>query len=294
LADDEGSPQFVGNIDWPTVQSNYSDPSAPKERGPQNDKGVAFSSPDCRQAAVQVSPFHVTEKPLEDQLREEFNRWAEAGRGDDMEQHHLPIVEPMLALIQINPRDKVLDVGCGTGWLVRRIAPLVSAGLAAGMDVSNAMVRRAEALSAELPNVVFARGGVDAIPWDSGFFTTIVSVESAYYWPDPAHGLREIFRVLAPGGSAWILINYYRDNPHCQQWGELLKVPTHLLSAKEWGGLLRQAGFGGVGHRRIPDPSPTPDVYTGRWFRDAEQMRNFKQEGALLLHGAKSPPLADC
>jgi SAM-dependent methyltransferase len=232
----------------------------------------------------------MTNKLVEHELREEFNRWAEAGRGDEMEQHHLPIVEPMLALIEFKPHDKVLDVGCGTGWLVRRMAPLVSAGLAAGVDVSDAMLRRAEVLSAPQLNVVFARGGADAIPWDSGFFTTVLSVESAYYWPDPARGLSEIFRVLSPGGSAWILINYYRDNPHCHQWGELLKVPAHLFSAEEWAELFRQAGFRDVGDRRIPDPSPTPDVYAGRWFRDAEQMRNFKQEGALLLHGGKSLP----
>jgi ubiquinone/menaquinone biosynthesis C-methylase UbiE len=229
-------------------------------------------------------------EPQEHELREEFNRWAEAGRGDAMEEQHLPIVEPMLALIEFKPRDRVLDVGCGTGWLVRRIAPLVPAGLAAGLDVSDGMVRRAEVLSAELPNVVFALGGAEAIPWDSRFFSKLVSIESAYYWPDPARGLREIFRVLSPGGSAWILINYYRDNPHCHQWGELLEVPTHLFSAAEWAELFRQAGFRNVAYQRIPDPSPTPEVYTGRWFRDAEQMRNFKQEGALLLHGARPLP----
>ena len=196
----------------------------------------------------------------------------------------------MLALIGFNPHDKVLDVGCGTGWLVRRIAPLVPAGLAAGMDISDAMLGRAETLSAELPNVIHARGGADAIPWESDFFTTVLSIESAYYWPDPDKGLREIFRVLTPGGSAWILINYYRDNPYCHQWGELLKVPTHLLSAQEWVELFRQAGFREVSHQRIPDLSPTPDVYTGRWYRDAEQMRNFKQEGALLVYGRKPLP----
>ena len=235
----------------------------------------------------------MTDQSSEHHLREEFNRWAEAGRGDEMEQHHLPIVEPMLALIEFKPQDRVLDVGCGTGWLVRKIASLVPAGLATGVDVSDAMLRRAEALSAELPNVVFARGEADAIPWDSGFFTKILSVESAYYWPEPARGLSEIFRVLSPGGSAWILINYYRDNPHCHQWGELLKTPTQLLSAAEWTELFRQAGFRNVTCQRIPDRSPTADVYTGRWFRDAEQMRNFKQEGALLLQGAKPLPLVN-
>jgi len=232
----------------------------------------------------------MTDPSLEQHLREEFNRWAEAGRGDDMEQSHLPIVEPMLALIEFDPKDKILDVGCGTGWLVRRIAPLVSAGVAAGMDVSDAMLGRAESLSALLPNAVSKRGGVDAIPWETGYFTKVLSVESAYYWPDPAQGVREIFRVLSPGGAAWILINYYRDNPHCHQWGGQLKVPTCLLSTEEWEDLFRQAGFEAVENRRIPDRSPTPEVYPGRWFRDAEQMRNFKQEGALLLHGAKPLP----
>ena len=226
----------------------------------------------------------MTGQSPEQQLREEFNRWAEAGRGDEMEQHHLPIVEPMLALIAFDPKDKILDVGCGTGWLVRRIAPLVSAGVAAGMDVSDAMLGRAESLSALLPNAVSKRGGVDAIPWETGYFTKVLSVESAYYWPDPAQGVREIFRVLSPGGAAWILINYYRDNPHCHQWGGQLKVPTCLLSTEEWEDLFRQAGFEAVENRRIPDRSPTPEVYTGRWFRDAEQMRQFKLEGALLLH----------
>jgi DNA-binding transcriptional regulator YbjK len=67
----------------------------------------------------------------------------------------------------------------------------------------------------------------------------------------------------------------------------LLKVQTHLFSAEEWAELFRQAGFRAVRHRRIPDRSPTPDAYTGRWFRDAEHMRKFKEEGALLVHAVK-------
>jgi hypothetical protein len=100
--------------------------------------------------------------------------------------------------------------------------------------------------------------------------------------------MREIFRVLREGGSAWILINYYRDNPHSHQWGPLLAVATHLLAAEEWAQLFRDAGFGEAAHGRIVDPTPTPEVYTGRWFRDAEQLRAFKREGALLAYGTKA------
>lgn len=223
----------------------------------------------------------------ESQLREEFNRWAEAGRGEEMEEHHLPIVEPTLALMDLQPDDRVLDVGSGSGWLCRRIARKVRDRVV-GINVSDAMVRRAQLASEGNTNLTFLQGRAEQIPWESGFFTKSISVESAYYWPDPARGLGEIFRVLSPGGSAWLLINYYRDNPYCHQWGALLSVPTHLLSAAEWTGLFHAAGFTAVTDRRIPDNSPTPEVYNGRWFKDAEEMRKFKQEGALLIHAISS------
>jgi hypothetical protein len=96
--------------------------------------------------------------------------------------------------------------------------------------------------------------------------------------------------VLAEGGSAWILINYYRDNPDCHQWAEKLEVPVHLLSAEDWKKMFCDAGFSDVAHKLIPDPTPTPEVYTGRWFRDAAQLRAFREMGALLIHGAKPTP----
>ena len=220
-------------------------------------------------------------------LREEFNRWAEAGRGEGMEQEHLPITLPVLEKMHLAPADNVLDVGCGAGWLSRRLAKLLPQGRVVGMDVSDEMIRRARRSSVDFENVMFVTGEVEEIPWEPNFFSHVVSVESAYYWPDPAVGIREIFRVLKPGGAAWMLINYYRDNPHVHQWGGLLEVETHLLSAAEWSELFRAAGFGNVEPERVRDHSPTPEVYTGRWFRDAAELRAVKAEGALLVHGGK-------
>ena len=220
-------------------------------------------------------------------LREEFNRWAEAGKGESMETEHRPIVEPTLAMMGIVPHDEVLDVGCGGGWLVREIASRVPQGHVLGMDVSDEMISRARRSATNLRNVEFVVGGVDAIPRDANSFDEVISVESSYYWPDPAAGIREIFRVLRPGGSAWILINYYRDNLYCHQWSKTFTIPTHLLSGDEWAGLFRRAGFEAVAHRRIADPTPTPETYTGRWFHDAAELAAFRREGALLIHGTK-------
>jgi hypothetical protein len=52
--------------------------------------------------------------------------------------------------------------------------------------------------------------------------------------------------------------------------------------------MFRDAGFADVAHRLLPDPTPTPAVYTGRWFRDAEELAAFRAIGALLLYGTKS------
>jgi SAM-dependent methyltransferase len=231
----------------------------------------------------------MTQDKNEQQLRDEFNRWAEDGRGDDLEEHHRPIVEPTLALMKLQPTDRVLDVGCGNGWLCRMLALLVPEGRIAGIDVSDKMVRRARAASSTFPNVEFLASGAERIPWQDDLFTKVISVESAYYWPDPAAGIREVYRVLGAGGSVWILINYYVENPHAHQWGPQLKVPTHLLSTDQWSQFFRNAGFADVGHRQIPDPTPVPEGYTGGSFRDAEQFRRFKETGALLVHGTKSP-----
>jgi arsenite methyltransferase len=220
-------------------------------------------------------------------LREEFNRWAEAGRGEGMEQDHLPITLPVVQKMGLAATDNVLDVGCGSGWLARRLAKRVPEGRVVGMDVSDEMIRVARRTSLEFENILYATGEVGEIPWDANFFNHAISVESAYYWPEPAAGIREIFRVLRTGGVAWILINYYRDNLHCHQWGPLLAVRTHLLFAEEWMEFFRAPGFLNVVQERVVDPSPSPEVYGGRWFRHAAQLRAFKAEGALLIRGVK-------
>jgi arsenite methyltransferase len=229
----------------------------------------------------------MSESESSEKLREEFNRWAEAGRGEGMEEDHLPITLPVLDMMKLAPGDNLLDVGCGVGWLARLLSERVPEGRVVGIDIADEMVRRARRNYVAVENAMFVMGSVDEIPWDANFFTHAISVESAYYWPDPARGLREIHRVLREGGSAWILINYYRDNPHSHQWASQFAIPARLLSAEDWASMFREAGFTAVAHCRIPDPTPAPESYTGRWFRDAAQLRAFRKEGALLLQGTK-------
>jgi hypothetical protein len=59
------------------------------------------------------------------------------------------------------------------------------------------------------------------------------------------------------------------------------------LSEAEYIELLSKAGFTNVEAKRIPDRSPTPEEYSGKWFKNAKELREFKQIGALLLIGTR-------
>lgn len=232
-------------------------------------------------------------------LRDEFNQWAEAGRGEEMENHHISITQQTLDRMDLKPGQRVLDLGCGAGWATRLLAGRVTGdpeGQVVGLDISDEMIRRARATSTDFDNVMFVWGSADQIPWEENFFDKILSVESFYYYPDQDRVLNELFRVLAPQGKLYILINLYKDNPYSLRWVEELKVPVHARSEAEYVELLKAHAFEDVRAVRIPDLTPTPDEYSGKWFKNAEELREFKRIGALLLIGTKpnfeSPPRA--
>jgi len=231
----------------------------------------------------------------DEKLQLEFNRWAEEGRGEEMERHHLPITEPVVRMMALKLGDRVLDLGCGAGWATRLLARMVAAeksnahndGLVLGVDISDEMIRRATENSRDLSNVRYLVGSAEQIPSEANFFHKVLSVESFYYYPDQDRALDELRRVMAPGGRLFILINLYADNPYSLRWVEELQVPVHARSQQEYVELLRSHGFENVEAHRIPDPSPTPEEYTGKWFRNAEELREFKRIGALLLVASK-------
>src|SRR6185503_2324233 len=190
-------------------------------------------------------------------LQQEFNEWAAAGRGDAMEDHHSDITDQTLALMNLKPTDRVLDLGCGTGWASRRMARVVPQGEVAGIDVADEMLRRAEQASSGVPNVRYLWGSAESIPAADSSYDKVLSVESFYYYADQGKALDELRRVMAPGAKLFILINLYKDNHYSLRWVTELKVPVQALSEAEYKALLEKHGFKNVEARRIPDRSPT-------------------------------------
>ncbi|MCU1331577.1 MAG: SAM-dependent methyltransferase [Candidatus Angelobacter sp.] len=220
-------------------------------------------------------------------LQQEFNEWAAAGRGDEMEGHHSDITEQTLALMEIQPADRILDLGCGTGWASRRMARVAPNGEVVGLDVANEMLRRAEQASSAFRNVRYVWGSAENIPEADNAFNKVLSVESFYYYADQGKALDELRRVMATEAKLFILINLYKDNHYSLRWVTELKVPVQALSEAEYKALLEKHGFKNVEAMRIPDRSPTPETYTGKWFKNADELKDFKRIGALLLIATK-------
>src|SRR5690349_17074365 len=226
----------------------------------------------------------MADQEADKRLQQEFNRWAEAGEGAKMEQHHLDITEKTLRLMELRPGERVLDLGCGSGWATRMLARLVAGGpegfgQVVGLDVSDEMVRQARAESSDFDNILYVWGSAQQIPWEENFFDKVLSVESFYYYADQERALHELFRVMAPRGRLFILINLYKDNPYSLQWVDKLAVPVQVKSAAEYVEMLKQHAFEKVEWRQIPDDTPTPDDYQTKSFRSLEDLRAFKKMG---------------
>ncbi len=236
----------------------------------------------------------MSEKPHtpDEKLQLEFNRWAEAGEGPKMENHHLDITEKTIRLMNLRPGERVLDLGCGSGWATRLLARIVADGAEGfgqviGVDVSDEMIRQARAASKDFENVMYVWGSATQIPWEENFFDKMLSVESFYYYPDQDRALAELFRVMAPKGRLFILINLYKDNPYSLQWVDKLKVPVHVRSAAEYVELVKKHLFENIEYRQIPDDTPTPDDYVTKSFRSLDDLKASKKTGALLLMASK-------
>lgn len=223
-----------------------------------------------------------------EELRDEFNRWADAGRGERMARGHRAAAVQGIELLGIEPGHHVLDLGCGIGWAVRLMAARCPAGLAVGVDVSDRMIERARAAEENPANVRFEVAGAERLPFDDGAFDRALSVESLYYYDDIPAALAEAARVVKPGGRLAVLVDFYAENVESHHWADEIAVPMKLLSTRDYQGLLSAAGFGRTEARRLFDPSPLPprEAFEPTWgFRTWEQLARYREAGSLLVLG---------
>jgi ubiquinone/menaquinone biosynthesis C-methylase UbiE len=109
-----------------------------------------------------------------------------------------------LGTIGFPPRARVLEVGCGTGVLTRRLARLAEVEAVVGVDPAPSLLERARELARRLSNVSFQEADGRALPLDAAEFDVVVFDSTLSHVPEPERALAEAFRVLRPSG--WLAL----------------------------------------------------------------------------------------
>lgn len=125
---------------------------------------------------------------------------------------HRPLYRWGLSFLRFRPNDRILDIGCGGGALIKRLLKAVPDGVVEGIDYSDDAV-----LFSRLRNrsagsrCVITHGDVGALPYREDSFDIVTAFETVYFWPDLKRSLNGIYRVLKPGGQ--FLLCCETDNP---------------------------------------------------------------------------------
>jgi len=149
--------------------------------------------------------------------------------------------------IDTEVRGRLLDVGCGTGALLHEISLSGRDLELNGIDFSPAMLTQAsEKLGS---TAVLRKASVESIPFPDAYFSIIVSANAFHYFPSPSSALKEMRRVLVPGGHM-VITDWCDDFITCRICDRLLRVfdRAHLPIYSEEGcrSLFKKAGFEGV------------------------------------------------
>ena len=140
--------------------------------------------------------------------------WQLAGTSAEAYERYLvsaifaSMAERVLDLAGVQPADRVLDVGCGTGIVARRAAPRVGPrGSVTGLDLNADMLKVARAVSdGSIPPIAWHPGDAARLPFEDGSFDAVTCQQALQFFPEPATALREVRRVLSDRGRTAIAV----------------------------------------------------------------------------------------
>lgn len=154
----------------------------------------------------------------------------------------------------IGPSARVLDLGCGTGIVARVLHERLGGGTRiSGLDLNELMVAKARTLA---PDIDFRQGDAARMPFESGAFELVLSQAMLQFVPDKVAALREVRRVLTPGGHLVLSVARARsEQPLVEALGAVAERyfgkpndPRYAFSDPEaLRAMLEEVGFGGIG-----------------------------------------------
>jgi SAM-dependent methyltransferase len=164
-----------------------------------------------------------------------------------MNSSHSKLTDWGLENTKINQNFTILDVGCGGGRTVQKLAALASNGKVYGVDYAEgsvAMSRKKNADSIKEGRVKIRQASVSQLPFEDNKFDLATAIETQYYWPDLPNDMQEILRVLKPGGTLLIIAEVYKTSSGNRVLGLVMKLlGSSSLSADDQRALFSQAGF---------------------------------------------------
>jgi ubiquinone/menaquinone biosynthesis C-methylase UbiE len=155
-----------------------------------------------------------------------------------------PINQRAVERLDLGASESVVEIGFGGGAALAGVLARTE-GFVAGIEISEPMidhVRRRLRGEIEEGRLELRRAGVSEIPYEDGRFDRALSVQTIYFWPDPAAGLREIHRVLKPGGRV-LVATATKEEMDKRSWAD---HGFQKFDETELADLLRAAGFTAV------------------------------------------------
>jgi len=192
-----------------------------------------------------------------------------AGRilGHVMNWQHGPLAGWAIELLDVRPSDRVLDIGCGGGEAVRRIARITVDGFVHGVDHSRIMVQQTlkhNAAAVRAGRVAIENASVSNLPCDDESVDRACAIESFYFWPDPIAGLKEVHRVLRHGGRAMIALELSKEMPNLRRYSAMAaKMQCPIYSGAEMVDMLTEAGFS---QAQFQVRTARKAIGSGHWF----------------------------
>jgi ubiquinone/menaquinone biosynthesis C-methylase UbiE len=126
---------------------------------------------------------------------------------------HSDLTDWGLAHISVDSRSTVLDVGCGGGRTLGKLAIMAAQGKVYGVDFSEESVaasKRTNARAIKKGLVEVRHGSVSQLPFPDNMFDLVTAVETHFWWPNLDGDVREVFRVVKPGGTFVVIAEVYK------------------------------------------------------------------------------------
>ncbi len=136
-----------------------------------------------------------------------WDKWAGTIDDDNWKNNYLRKAQgSLISLLELRVGMRFLDVGCGTGWALGEISRMLDGkGEFYGVDMSDKMIEKAAENFGGKSNFRFITANAESIPLDVGLFETIICTNSFHHYLNPLKSLKEMSRLLKPGGAAYIL-----------------------------------------------------------------------------------------